>query len=170
MSNYIIVCSPEKGVDLDCHSVEFGDVRYHIQVILNGKDFCFCDIYLILEFKDAPFWWHFWCWWKFWLDRRSPWRNLRWWCYQYRCPFHHRKPFFIVGFQSALLRLLRRRMGQSCKFLILRKMDIISPWSSICRNFHQMKVLRVSFPRSLWAFAMYGWKHRDSIGWFPLWG
>lgn len=51
MSNYIIVCSPEKGVDLDCHSVEFGDVRYHIQVILNGKDF----IYLILEFKDAPF-------------------------------------------------------------------------------------------------------------------
>ncbi|RWW73665.1 hypothetical protein BHE74_00018446 [Ensete ventricosum] len=28
----LFVASPDKGVDLDCHSVEFDDVRYHIQV------------------------------------------------------------------------------------------------------------------------------------------
>lgn len=25
-------CSGEKGMDIDCHTVEFDDVRYHIQV------------------------------------------------------------------------------------------------------------------------------------------
>ena len=27
-------CSGDKGVDIDCHTVEFDDVRYHIQVRL----------------------------------------------------------------------------------------------------------------------------------------
>lgn len=29
---FCVVCSGDKGVDIDCHTVEFDDVRYHIQV------------------------------------------------------------------------------------------------------------------------------------------
>jgi hypothetical protein len=28
----LVLCSGEKGLDIDCHMVEFDDVRYHIQV------------------------------------------------------------------------------------------------------------------------------------------
>jgi hypothetical protein len=28
----LVLCSGEKGMDIDCHTLEFDDVRYHIQV------------------------------------------------------------------------------------------------------------------------------------------
>lgn len=33
ISNHLVVYSPDKGVDIDCQTVEFDDVRYHIQVM-----------------------------------------------------------------------------------------------------------------------------------------
>jgi hypothetical protein len=48
MRYLLVLCSFEKGVDIDCHTVEFDDVRYHIQVtalVLGDQDFVFCAQY-----------------------------------------------------------------------------------------------------------------------------
>ncbi|KAK1276995.1 Actin-related protein 2/3 complex subunit 2A [Acorus gramineus] len=40
------VLSPDKGVDLDCYSVEFDDVRYHIQYLMKYPQFLLLSISL----------------------------------------------------------------------------------------------------------------------------
>ncbi|KAG1346443.1 actin-related protein 2/3 complex subunit 2A [Cocos nucifera] len=49
------VQSPEKGVDLDCHSVEFGDVRYHIQISMKKPQVMALSVSLPIPPPEAIF-------------------------------------------------------------------------------------------------------------------